>query len=266
MNSINTRELASRLRTIESVAVISRVVSTNLIARRVVDECLENDLQLPSVVIVAREQLDGRGRMSRTWHSPRDKGIWITAIQTRASEHIGLVPLEVGSIVVEFLRDTYGLDARLKWPNDVVVDGRKVAGILIEARHRDDGSSGLIIGIGINVDPVGAAVPSATSISEAADRAIDLDAATVAFIERLDQRLSSPTPAAEIIARWRELSVHKQGDRVTCALPGGTISGRWTGIDEEGRALVDDGGRQVVISAGDIIAEQKSLKPADDDE
>jgi BirA family biotin operon repressor/biotin-[acetyl-CoA-carboxylase] ligase len=252
MNGIDTRELAGRLRTIESVAVISRVVSTNLIARRVVDECVENDLQLPSVVIVAREQLEGRGRLSRTWHSPRDKGIWITAIHTRPTEQIGLVPLEVGAIVAEFLRDIYGIDARVKWPNDIVVDGRKLAGILIEARQRDDDSTGLIIGVGINVEPMGAEVPSATSISEASERDIDLDAATVAFIERLDERLSSPPDPGAIIARWRELSVHRKGDPVSCSLSRGTVKGEWEGIDDDGRALVRSEGRTMAISAGDV--------------
>jgi BirA family transcriptional regulator, biotin operon repressor / biotin---[acetyl-CoA-carboxylase] ligase len=255
MNSIDTRDLASRLRTIESVAVISRVVSTNLIARRVVDECVENELQLPSVVIVAREQIEGRGRMSRSWHSPRDKGIWITAIHSRGTSEIGLLPLEVGSVVADFLRETYGLDAKLKWPNDVVIDGRKVAGILIEARQREDDSTGLIIGIGINVDPVGGNVPAAISISEAADRDIDLDAATVAFIERLDARLAEPMDRAAVIARWRELSAHRAGDRVTCALPAGTVSGEWRGIDDEGRALINDGTTEIAVSAGDIIAQ-----------
>lgn len=252
MNSIDTLQLASRLRAIESVAVISRVVSTNIIARRVVDECMDNELQLPSVVIVAREQTDGKGRMSRSWHSPRDKGIWITAIHTRSTSKVALMPLEVGTTVADFLHDTYGVQALLKWPNDVVVDGRKLAGILIEARQREDGSTGLIIGIGINVDPV--ELPSAVSISEIADRRIDLDAATVAFIERLDARLASPPDAAQIIARWRELSLYRHGDSVRSVLPARTIDGTWEGIDDHGQALIRTVDGVTRVSAGDIIA------------
>ena len=252
MSSIDTRHLASRLRTIESVAVISRVVSTNIIARRVVDECLDNELELPKVVIVAREQTEGKGRMSRSWHSPRDKGIWITAIHTRDSAQAALTPLEVGTIVADFLHETYGVAARLKWPNDVVVDGRKLAGILIEARQREDGSTGLIIGVGINVDPV--EIPTATSISEIADRRIDLDAATVAFIERLDERLAAPVDAARTIGRWRELSLYQPGDAVACVLPGRNIEGTWQGIDDAGQALIKTSDGLTKVSAGDIIA------------
>jgi biotin-(acetyl-CoA carboxylase) ligase len=74
----------------------------------------------------------------------------------------------------------------------------------------------------------------------------------VAFIERLDERLSSPPDPGAIIARWRELSVHRKGDPVSCSLSRGTVKGEWEGIDDDGRALVRSEGRTMAISAGDV--------------
>ena len=83
---IDTREIVTRLQAIESLAIIPRVASTNLIARRIVNECIENELSLPQAMIIAREQLAGRGRNQRSWSSPPGKGIYATTLVTRPSD------------------------------------------------------------------------------------------------------------------------------------------------------------------------------------
>jgi len=152
LRSISTREIVERLRTLESFAVIPRVASTNLIARRIVSECIENELSLPQAVIVAGEQFAGRGRNQRTWSSPAGKGIYATVLLTRTTAELSTMPLRIANIVASFLRETYGIDARVKWPNDILVQGRKMSGILIEARVQEERAF-LIIGIGINLEP-----------------------------------------------------------------------------------------------------------------
>src|SRR5207244_2719932 len=129
--------IVSRLKAIESLAIIPRVSSTNEIARHVLDECIENDLSLPQAIIIAGEQLAGRGRNERQWSSPAGKGIYATTLLTRTTEQLPLVPLDVANIVATYLRDSFAVDARIKWPNDIVVNGRKIAGILIEARVQE---------------------------------------------------------------------------------------------------------------------------------
>src|SRR5688572_18343153 len=126
--------IMKHLHAIESLAVIPRVASTNLIARRILSECIENELSLPQAMIIAGEQFAGRGRNDRQWSSPAGKGIYATTLLTRAAHELPCVPLAMANIVATFLRDTYAIDARIKWPNDVLVGGRKIAGILIEAR------------------------------------------------------------------------------------------------------------------------------------
>src|SRR5439155_15991438 len=140
--------LVERLKTIESLALIPRVASTNLIARRIVAECIENELSLPRAMIIAGEQFAGMGRNARAWSSPAGKGIHATTLISRPSSELPLVPLEIANIVATYLRDTFSIDARIKWPNDILVEARKIAGILIEARVQDDRAY-LIIGTGI---------------------------------------------------------------------------------------------------------------------
>src|SRR5437764_15129084 len=168
--SIDTRRLVDRLTTIESIAVIPRVASTNLVARRIVNECIENELSLPKAIIIAREQFAGRGRNARQWSSPAGKGIYATTLLPRPARELPLIPLEMANIVASYLREVFAVDARIKWPNDILVGGRKIAGILIEARSHDDRVY-LIIGTGVNVEPVqGDDRPNSVAIAEVSAR------------------------------------------------------------------------------------------------
>ena len=254
MLHLDTRTIVPRLRAIESLAVIPRVASTNLIARRVVSECLENELSLPQAIILAGEQMAGRGRNERIWSSPPGKGIYATTIVSRPLHELPLVPLAMASTVAGYLRETFGIDARIKWPNDILVGGRKIAGILIEARIQQDRAF-LVIGTGVNVEPVvDESRPNAVSISEVTARGFPgIDAATAAFIEHVDERLSRPLIHDEVLEEWRRLTTHRPGDRIHCVLPDRTIDGTWVAIDENGRALVNTSDGQVAVSAGDLM-------------
>ena len=245
-------DLVARLGVIESLAFVPRVASTNLIARRIVSECIENELSLPQAMIIAGEQFAGRGRNQRQWSSPAGKGIYATTMITRPTSQLPLVPLAMANVIAGFLRDVFGIDARIKWPNDVLALGKKIAGILIEARVQEDRAF-LLIGTGINVEHVDDA-PNAIAISEASPRGFTgIDDATIAFIEHIDAQLAKPFEHDEVIEQWRRLSVHKPGDRITCVLGERTVTGTWSGIDEEGRALLRDGAETIAVSAGDII-------------
>jgi BirA family biotin operon repressor/biotin-[acetyl-CoA-carboxylase] ligase len=251
---LDTRRLVDRLKTIESLVIIPRVASTNLIARRVVAECIENELSLPQAMIIAGEQFAGVGRHARTWSSPAGKGIYATILLTRPLDELPMAPLAMATFVASYLRDVFGIDARIKWPNDVLVGGRKIAGILIEARTQDD-LAFLLIGVGINVEPVADdARPNAVSISEVSTRGFHgISAATEAFIEHVDERLGKRFDRDEILAEWRRVTVHKPGDRITSVIGERTVSGTWGGIDEQGRALLKNGEEVIVVSAGDLI-------------
>ena len=254
MNDLDTREIVGRLTTLESIALISRVASTNALARRVVDECIQNEVSLPNAMIIAGEQTAGRGRNARQWSSPPGKGIYATTLLMRPAGDLPMVPLEIANIVATYLRDVFGIDARIKWPNDILVAGRKIAGILIEARMHDEYAY-LLIGTGVNVEPVnGDDRPNSVAIAEVSQRDFrGLANATKAFIEHVDARLSQPFDRGRVLEEWRGLAVHKRGDRVSCDLGARTVSGAWAGIDEHGRALLVAGEGTIAVSAGDLI-------------
>lgn len=253
MNGIDVQELAGRLEHIESIALLPAVDSTNFLARRIISECLENEVPLPSAAIIALEQTAGQGRESRAWHSPAGRGIWSTILHTRPIAELSLLPLELASAIARFLRDEYQIDAHIKWPNDVLVDGRKIAGTLIEARSRED-QAFVAIGIGLNVLPLGkGAPPESISIAEATSSIVDLPGAIARFLVSLDAALFRPFSRETILDEWRALTVHRDGDRVGFVMRGERIEGAWRGIDENGHARIEVEGSERLVSAGDLI-------------
>jgi BirA family biotin operon repressor/biotin-[acetyl-CoA-carboxylase] ligase len=251
---IDTRELLGRLKVIESLAIIPRLASTNLVAWKIVAECIDNELSLPQAMIIAGEQFAGRGRNERSWSSPRGKGIYATTLFTCRVDDLPVIPLQMANILVSYLRQTYAIDGQIKWPNDVLVGGRKIAGILIEARV-NEGRAYLVIGTGVNVEPVkDDSRPNAVTISESAPARFNgIDSATVAFIEHVDKRLAQPMDRQAVFEEWRRNSMHRRGDEITCTIGDRTLTGSWEGIDEHGRALLRSKGEMVAVSAGDLI-------------
>ncbi|HSP32820.1 MAG TPA: biotin--[acetyl-CoA-carboxylase] ligase [Thermoanaerobaculia bacterium] len=250
---IDTRAVVDRFHTLESLAVIPRVSSTNLVARRILEECLDNELSLPQAIIVAGEQFAGRGRNERQWSSPPRKGIYATTLLTRPAAEIPMVPLEMANAVATFLRERFRIDARIKWPNDVMVNGRKIAGILIEARAQEERVH-MLIGTGVNVEPVEhESRPNAISIAEVTESYRGLEEATVAFVEHLDARFTRKFVRDEVLEEWRRLTIHKEGDAISSIIGLRTIAGTWRGIDEHGRALIRTETEIIPVSAGEII-------------
>ncbi|MEO8035404.1 MAG: biotin--[acetyl-CoA-carboxylase] ligase [Acidobacteriota bacterium] len=251
---LDTRDIVSGLKTLECVAIISRVSSTNLVARRIVTECIENDVALPQGIIVAGEQFAGRGRNERSWSSPPGKGIYASTLLSRPVAELGAVPFVIANVISSFFRDIYAVDAQIKWPNDILVQGKKIAGILIEARIQDERTY-LIIGTGLNIEPVeGDDRPNSVSLKESSPRGFTgIEDATKAFIQFMDERLSVPFDTPRVLEEWRSHAVHRDGDRVECVIGDRNVSGTWGGIDEHGRALLRSGGETIEVSAGDLI-------------
>lgn len=252
--TIDTRRIVSRLTTLESIAVIPRVASTNLVARRIVNECIENEESLPKAMIIAGEQFAGRGRNARQWSSPAGKGIYATTLLPMPASELPLLPLQMANIVASYLREVFAIDARLKWPNDVLAGGRKIAGILIEARMNEERAF-VLIGMGINVESVQDDLrPNATSIADVSPRDFHgIDVATEAFIEHVDQRLGRRLERDAVLDEWRTYSIHEAGDRIRCIVGERNLEGTWDGIDEYGRALLRSGAETIAVSAGDLI-------------
>jgi BirA family biotin operon repressor/biotin-[acetyl-CoA-carboxylase] ligase len=189
------------------------VTSTQDIAR---------DLPIGSVV-VADHQTAGRGRSSHRWEAQPGSALLVSFVLPPNP----LLSLAAGVAAAE----ACGRGVRLKWPNDLLLDGRKVGGILIEVSP-----AGAICGIGINLT---SAPEGAAKLDESRDR----------LLERLRPAIErwGSAPAASVLARWRELS-DTLGKRVRVELPDRVIEGTANDIDASG-ALVVDG---MLVSAGSL--------------
>jgi BirA family biotin operon repressor/biotin-[acetyl-CoA-carboxylase] ligase len=163
-------------------------------------------------VIVADAQTRGRGRHGRVWHS-QPGGLYMT-LAIPGVEGVELIPVMAGVSAAEAVRDAYGLEARLKWPNDVMVGRRKLGGILAEALWIDGQARKILIGVGINVNnPLPKALTSATSLSLELGGRVPISSLTALLIERLAENLEVlRDDPGELIRRWRWLSTTITGE------------------------------------------------------
>lgn len=166
----------------------------------------------------------------------------------------GWLPLLTGLAVAQTVRGL-GVDAGLKWPNDVLVGTGKLAGILAEVA-----APVIVVGLGLNVSLTGDELPDPNAVSlSMLGHDVDRTELTVALLRALSDRLDRWRAAdATLASDYRSVST-TIGTRVRALLPGDSeIVGTATGIDDSGRLLIDDGGTTVTVAAGDIT----HLRPA----
>ena len=195
-------------------------------------------------VVTADEQTAGRGRQGRTWTAPPGSALLYSAVLRPLEPRHSVLPLAVALAVCETAEQLRpGIECEVKWPNDIHLDGRKLAGILIEARPQDGWA---VLGIGLNLTIGADEFPEdlrgrATSLFpvEQADPAVDLGAA-------LDRWLDAP--GSQVLTAWRRRDA-LLGRDVTWEQGSGVADG----IDERGCLVVRlaDGDR-VALGAGDV--------------
>lgn len=207
------------------------------------------------LVLVTEHQTGGRGRLDRTWQTPAGSALTFSVL-LRPQVPPGRwpwLPLLTGLAVRGGLADC-GVAAGLKWPNDVLVGGRKIAGILAERVESDHGPAA-ILGMGINVEMSAEElpVPTATSLRVEGNDT-DREELLVAIVDRLNDLLPLlPEPADPLRRQYQEACV-TLGLTVRAELPAGReLTGVATGVDESGRLLVDPGTGAVPIAAGDVV-------------
>jgi BirA family transcriptional regulator, biotin operon repressor / biotin---[acetyl-CoA-carboxylase] ligase len=195
-------------------------------------------------VITADEQSSGRGRRGRSWTAPPGKALLASAILRPLRREHGLLPLAVPIAVCEAAERLAPVRCRIKWPNDVWIEERKCAGVLIEARPQDGWA---VIGIGINLAIDRLEFPeelreTATSLgtAEGADRAL------AALCERLGAWVEAEPAVALEAFRERDAL---RGRPVRWSAGEGTAAG----VDETGNLLVDEaGGERLSLGAGEV--------------
>lgn len=207
---------------------------------------------------VAGEQSAGRGRQGRSWVSAAAAGLYVTYHLCPArSEGAPLLGLAAAVAAAEAVQAACGLVVDLKWPNDLQVAGKKLAGILAEARPRTAGGLDVFVGIGINLRTASELPPEvvaiATSIEGAGHpappREVLLAALSTAFDRRAAQAEAEP---AALLAEWRARLI-TLGQRVRLATPSGEVEGEAVDVTATGElVLALPSGERRAFAAGDV--------------
>lgn len=210
--------------------------------------------------IVARRQTAGRGRMGRSWISPADAGLYLSVVLRPKldTKYLPLLTLMAAVAVSDTLSETYGLNPDIKWPNDVLVNEKKISGILAEAAESPAGLA-VVVGIGINLrqtnfppDFAGTATSLAEAIGErkAEIETSALEEQLLRFFDYWYGILQGESGSEEILNAWRQRSTYFSGKRVSVTLENGSFTGITEGLEPGGalRVLRADGSLAIVQS------------------
>jgi BirA family transcriptional regulator, biotin operon repressor / biotin---[acetyl-CoA-carboxylase] ligase len=213
------------------------------------------------LVVIAEHQSAGRGRLDRQWESPPRAGLTLSVLLRPSVEMgmWGLIPLLAGLAVVEAVSAVAFVDAGLKWPNDVLVDERKLGGLLVELA-----GDAAVVGVGLNVSTREAELPIAAATSLlVAGGSTDREPLAKELLRALSRRYrvwsDADGASASVLPAYRE-RCETIGAKVELALPGGeVVRGTAVDVDDTGRLVVadDDTGDERAWLVGDITHVRK---------
>lgn len=250
---IKSRLAASMLG--KEIYYFAKVTSTNTEAKKLAASgCPEG------TVVLAEEQQGGRGRISRAWFSPPDKGIWLSVVLRPALSpyDIAKCTLLAAVAVYKAILRVSGVRTGIKWPNDILYQGKKLVGILTELNAEVDAVNYIVIGIGINVNIQSEEFPPelksiATSVMAAAGKSISRLELTCAVLEELEKCYQEVLQHGfgAILKEWRSYSA-TLGHEVSVSGPNASFTGIALDIAEDGALLVKTADKVERVVAGDI--------------
>ncbi|WP_432359029.1 biotin--[acetyl-CoA-carboxylase] ligase [Sporosarcina sp. UB5] len=214
-------------------------------------------------LIVSEEQTAGKGRLSRPWNSTAEKGIWMSLIvrPSLMPQQAPQMTLVAAVAIVRAIENVTGIEASIKWPNDILLNGRKMTGILTELQSEPDRVKAIILGIGMNVNQDEEDFPEelkeiATSLKIEGGQQIDrakLIAEILGFIE-LYTKMYEKHGFGPIKLLWEGYS-NTAGKRIRAVMLNETIEGTAIGISEDGllELRLDDGTVRGIYSADIVI-------------
>ncbi len=253
-------EISARLKTQRigrRVLVYDRTASTSDVAAEYARNAGNDGL-----VVFAEQQTAGRGRTGATWHSDHGDSLLFSVVLIDCELTSELLSLACAAAVADALGQIRDALARIKWPNDILLDGRKVGGILVESRQYECNRA-VLIGIGINCHQSPESFPaeirdSATSLDIAAGARCDRITLARRLLTSLDHwLLVASQDKTPIVETWRRLST-QLGHRVTLSYNGRQFTGNCIGVDpEKGLILqLDRGGVRMFDAAHTSIVKQ----------
>jgi BirA family biotin operon repressor/biotin-[acetyl-CoA-carboxylase] ligase len=225
---------------IANVLLLGEAPSTNDVARALVERMVAEETDILPTCIVAERQTAGRGRYGRTWVTAGDGAVAVSLLAPWPEGPGRIhVPVAAGISLARSLSRSFGVELRLKWPNDLLAGRRKIAGILVEGRSLPDGVGYVVVGIGLNVgasrsdlDALGLPFATSLALEGVALEALAGDAPLVAVLSALDAFLGEGP--SDLPASFAEVTVHRPGDLLEVRDGERIVLGRYAGLSKDG--------------------------------
>lgn len=238
----------------QSILAEDVIDSTNNQAKRLAEEDAPHGL-----LVIAEQQTQGKGRMGRPWRSPRGSGVWMSLLlrpEIKPVQASGLT-LVMAMAVQQALADVAGISCAIKWPNDIVADGRKICGILTEMSADPDRINHIVIGLGINVKDE--AFPEeikdvAASVYQISGKQVCRAELVAAILKRFEQFYEKyiQTGNLRLLKDEYNEKLINRGRMVRVLDPAGEYTATAEGITDEGALIVDREGERTEIISGEV--------------
>lgn len=225
-------------------------------AKQIAREFTDEGLNPPESIVIALSQEEGRGRMGRSWHSPHGGGVYASLILPfERRDLIQKLPLAVPVGLGIALNEHLGGRCGLKWPNDLMVQGRKLGGVLVETQLREDAADTAIVGFGINHGRVTneALEGTATSLEELCEDPPDLHRLTADLVESVVVVVQELREGRSFVEDFRDLCIHHEGDWLKVQAGDRCLEGAFIGFSFEGHLMLRVEGEQITLPAAEIL-------------
>jgi len=209
-------------------------------------------------LVVCEGQTKGKGRLGRSWSSPKGKGIYASIIlrPQLSPVQVSQLTLLTAVAVCDALRCATKIPVTIKWPNDILINDKKVAGILTELSAEMDRVRFVVVGLGVNVNtPLNSLPETATSLKHVAQKQFDRVRLLQEVLVKFEHWYESYKHQgfAHVIVQWKKFSL-MLGKRVRISDQGGTVEGEAIDLDESGGLIVQSGnGSMIKCISGDVI-------------
>ena len=236
----------------QTIQYYPKLDSTNTIAWELIAENTEN-----GTVVITDNQLKGRGRQSNKWSSTPDKSLTFSVMLYPNSlpSQINLYSLIAGLAITDRLND-YAIQTQLKWPNDILINGKKVGGILCESKIRGGVIKSMVIGIGLNVNEKIAELPeelqnTATSLMSESGKLYQLEILLANILNYLEHRINIKDTNSQLLD-WEKRCAHLN-QTVTFHSGNQKVKGRFSGLSSTGQAIITIDGNKIKYDSGEIV-------------
>ncbi len=238
----------------KEIHLLREVASTNTLAM----ELAANGTP-EGTVVIAETQTGGKGRRGRTWVSPKGNLYLSVVLRPNIPMHKAPLITLMGAVAVaSAIRKTCGLEAGIKWPNDILISGRKVSGLLTEMSAEQDRIRYIVLGIGVDVNmEMGELPPEVRGLTTTLAAEVEAKINRTALLQQLLRDLESwykkfLTNDEDVLEEWKKLNL-TIGNRVAVSGAGESLQGLAQGVDNEGRLIVRcDDGTIHTVAAGDV--------------